>query len=105
MACAIGIRFVPLNLQLQRLGAGVKLQQSASGSRMSASGQKLTSGSLAGMSAKCHKQTLEQASEMSALPTKADMRLAIQKCPLSAKSRTLPSQSCPPQSNAPLAGE
>jgi hypothetical protein len=39
------------------------------------------------MSALGHKQTLEQASEMSALPTKADMRLAIQKCPLSAKSR------------------
>jgi hypothetical protein len=36
------------------------------------------------MSAMGHKQTLEQASEMSALPTKADMRLAIQKCPLSA---------------------
>ena len=33
-----------------------------------------------------HKQTLEQASEMSALPTKADMRLAVQKCPLSAKA-------------------
>ena len=31
-----------------------------------------------------HKQTLEQASEMSALPTKADKRLAVQKCPLSA---------------------
>ena len=38
------------------------------------------------MSALGHKQTLEQASEMSALPTKADMRLAIQKCPLSANS-------------------
>ena len=38
------------------------------------------------MSALGHKQTLEQASEMSALPTKADMRLAVQKCPLSAKS-------------------
>jgi hypothetical protein len=36
-----------------------------------------------------HKQTLEQASEMSALPTKADMRLAVQKCPLSAKSGRL----------------
>ena len=34
-----------------------------------------------------HKQTLEQASEMSALPTKADMHVAIQKCPLSARSR------------------
>ena len=33
-----------------------------------------------------HKQTLQQASEMSALPTKADMRLAIQKCLLSARS-------------------
>jgi hypothetical protein len=33
-----------------------------------------------------HKQTLEQALEMSALPTKADMRLAVQKCPLSARS-------------------
>ena len=41
------------------------------------------------MSAMGHKQTLEQASEMSALPTKADMRLAIQKCPLSARSRHL----------------
>ena len=39
------------------------------------------------MSALGHKQTLEQASEMSALPTKADMRLAVQKCPLSANSR------------------
>jgi hypothetical protein len=38
------------------------------------------------MSAMGHKQTLEQASEMSALPTKADMRLAVQKCPLSARS-------------------
>ena len=36
------------------------------------------------MSAMGHKQTLEQASEMSALPTKADMRLAVQKCPLCA---------------------
>ena len=36
------------------------------------------------MSALGHKQTLEQASEMSALLTKADMRIAIQKCPLSA---------------------
>ena len=36
------------------------------------------------MSALGHKRTLEQASEMSALPPKADMRLAIQKCPLSA---------------------
>ena len=34
-----------------------------------------------------HKQTLEQASEMSALPTKPDMRLAVQKCPLSAINR------------------
>ena len=39
------------------------------------------------MSALGHKQTLEQSSEMSALPTKADMRLAIQKCPLRAISR------------------
>ena len=39
------------------------------------------------MSALGHKQTLEQASEMSALPTKADMCLAVQKCPLSATSR------------------
>jgi hypothetical protein len=38
------------------------------------------------MSALGHKQTLEQASEMSALPTKADMRLAVQKCPLCAMS-------------------
>ena len=38
------------------------------------------------MSALGHKQTLEQASEMSVLPAKADMRLAAQKCPLSAKS-------------------
>jgi len=42
------------------------------------------------MSALGHKQTLEQASEMSALPTKADMRLAVQKCPLSAINRHSP---------------
>ena len=38
------------------------------------------------MSTLGHKQTLEQASEMSALPTKADMRPAVQKCLLSAIS-------------------
>jgi hypothetical protein len=38
------------------------------------------------LSALGHKQTLEQASEMSALPTKADMRPAVQKYPLSARS-------------------
>ena len=38
------------------------------------------------MSVMGHKQTLEQASEMSALHTKADMRLAAQKCPLNANS-------------------
>ena len=37
-------------------------------------------------SAMGHKRTWEQASEMSALPTKADMQLAVQKCPLSAMS-------------------
>jgi len=38
------------------------------------------------MSAMGQKLMLEQASEMSGLPTKAEMRLAIQKCPLSARS-------------------
>ena len=38
------------------------------------------------MSALGHWQTLEQASEMSALPTKADTHLAIQKCPLGANT-------------------
>ena len=42
------------------------------------------------MSALGHKQTLEQPWEMSALPTKADMRLAVQKCPLSANTGNLP---------------
>ena len=37
------------------------------------------------MSTLGHKQTLEQASEMSALPPKADM-LSVEKCLLSAKS-------------------
>ena len=35
--------------------------------------------SFCGISALGHKQTLEQASEMSALPTRADMRLAVQR--------------------------
>ena len=43
--------------------------------------------SVSGYSALGHKQALEHASEMSALPTKADMRLGVQKSPLSAKSR------------------
>ena len=42
------------------------------------------------MSALGHKQTLKQASAMSALPTKADMRLAVQKCPLSATNGHAP---------------
>ena len=40
----------------------------------------------ANMSALGHNRTLGQALEMSALPRKADMRLAVQKCPLSASS-------------------
>ena len=49
------------------------------------------------MSALGHKQTLEQASEMSALPSKADMRLAVQKCQL-----TPPSSSCTSNGDATL---
>jgi hypothetical protein len=56
--------------------------------RMSAYGSRFLPGVKASrpMSAMGHKQTLEQASETAALPTKADMRPAVQKCPLSARS-------------------
>ena len=40
-------------------------------------------------------QTLEQASEMSAFLTKADMRLAVQKCSLSATSGSRLLHLCP----------
>ena len=39
------------------------------------------------MSALGQKQTSRHVRDMSALPTKADMRLAVQKCPLSANNR------------------